>query len=168
MSADTDVDRLARNALVDLNTFWTDVYPDFFGEEFAPLTGGYWSVDSSDIDDSQYPEDTGIGCDEYPIDPADVEMNAFYHRGCDVVAYDRVLLEDQTAQFGPYIGPAIMAHEFGHLLQGPIEPVSGRFGFSETTIYNETQADCLAGAFTQWVVRATPRTRPCGSRTSTA
>jgi len=38
----------------------------------------------------------------------------------------------------------VMAHEFGHAMQG-------RFGFSERGIQDETQADCLAGAWTGWV-----------------
>jgi predicted metalloprotease len=39
-----------------------------------------------------------------------------------------------------------MAHEFGHAMQG-------RFGFAESgrSIQDETQADCLAGAWTRWV-----------------
>jgi predicted metalloprotease len=42
--------------------------------------------------------------------------------------------------------PVIMAHEFGHAMQG-------RFGFAESgrSIQDETQADCLAGAWTRWV-----------------
>jgi hypothetical protein len=40
----------------------------------------------------------------------------------------------------------VMAHEFGHAMQG-------RFGFAESgrSIQDETQADCLAGAWTAWV-----------------
>jgi predicted metalloprotease len=39
--------------------------------------------------------------------------------------------------------PVGMAHEFGHAMQG-------RFGFAESgrSIQDETQADCLAGAWT--------------------
>lgn len=152
-AADNEVDRIARNAFVDLNTFWTEAFPQYFGEDFLPLQGPTSSVDTDDIDYSLYPEDTGIGCEEYPVDPADVEMNAFYHYGCDVVAYDRPFIAGQMEQFGPYINSAIMAHEFGHLLQGPFDGPSGRIGrFTDITIYLETQADCLAGAFTQWVV----------------
>ncbi|SEO90918.1 hypothetical protein [Trujillonella endophytica] len=150
-AADNDVDRLARNAFADLNTFWAEAFPEYYGEDFLPLQGPTSSVDVDDIDYSLYPSDTGLGCDEYPIDPAEVEMNAFYHRGCDIVAYDRAFILTQMEQFGAYINPAIMAHEFGHLVQGPIDEPAGRAGFSDVTIYNETQADCFAGAFTRWV-----------------
>ena len=143
-ATDSDVDRLARNALADLTTFWTDAYPEFYEEDFTPLEGGFWSVDTEDIDDSLYPEETGVGCDELPIDPREAEGNAFYQQDCDVIVYDAALLRELSEQFGSYIGPAVMAHEFGHAMQG-------RFGFSEVTIRDETQADCFAGAFTRWV-----------------
>ncbi|MGY1775672.1 hypothetical protein ACI8AV_07405 [Geodermatophilus sp. SYSU D00804] len=143
-SADTEADRLARNALADLDTFWSEAYPEFFGEEYQPITGGYFSVDSTDIDESAYPS-TGIGCERAPEDPDGVANNAHYDPNCDAVAYDRALLDQLSAEFGPYLGPAVMAHEIGHAMQG-------RFGFADSTIVVETQADCLAGAFTRWVI----------------
>jgi outer membrane murein-binding lipoprotein Lpp len=57
-ASDDEVDRLARNALADLNTFWSEAYPEFYGEDFTPLTGGYWSVDTEDLDYGLYPADT--------------------------------------------------------------------------------------------------------------
>jgi predicted metalloprotease len=143
-ATDSDVDRLARNALADLNDFWSEAYPEFYGEDFTPLAGGYWSVDTEDLDYDLYPSDTGVGCEELPIDPAEVEGNAFYQQDCDVIVYDTALLRQLTEETGSFSGPAVMAHEFGHAMQG-------RFGFSEVTIRDETQADCFAGAFTRWV-----------------
>ncbi|WP_142459157.1 neutral zinc metallopeptidase [Geodermatophilus aquaeductus] len=143
-AADTETDRLARNALADLDTFWSQAYPEYFGEPYEPISGGYFSVDSTNIDESAYPE-TGIGCARAPEDPEGVANNAHYDPNCDVVAYDRALLEQLSAENGPYLGPAVMAHEIGHAMQG-------RFGFADSTIVVETQADCLAGAFTRWVV----------------
>ncbi|WP_029432815.1 hypothetical protein [Blastococcus sp. URHD0036] len=143
-ATDSDVDRLARNALADLNDFWSAAYPEFYGEDFTPLAGGYWSVDTEDLDYDLYPSDTGVGCEELPIDPAEVEGNAFYQQDCDVIVYDTALLRQLTEETGSFSGPAVMAHEFGHAMQG-------RFGFSEVTIRDETQADCFAGAFTRWV-----------------
>jgi predicted metalloprotease len=143
-AADTEGDRLARNALSDLETFWSQAYPEYFGEEYTPLSGGYFSVDSTNIDESAYP-DTGIGCERAPADPEEVASNAHYDPNCDLVAYDRALLEQLGEEYGPYFGPAVMAHEMGHAMQG-------RFGFSDSTIVVETQADCLAGAFSRWVV----------------
>jgi predicted metalloprotease len=143
--SDTGIDQFARNALTDLNEFWSQAYPEFFGGAFEPLKNGYFSVDSNDIDEGAYP-DTGIGCDGSPTDPEEVAGNAFYDPSCDLIAYDRALLEELSTDYGRFLGPVVMAHEFGHAMQG-------RFGFASNgrSILDETQADCLAGAWTAWV-----------------
>ena len=145
-ASDEPIDQFARNALADIETFWTAAYPEFFGEEFTPLGGGYFSVDSEAIDDGAYPE-TGIGCEGSPTSPDSVAGNAFYDPACDLIAYDRALLEELASDYGRFLVPVVMAHEFGHAMQG-------RFGFSERGIQDETQADCLAGAWTGWVAAA--------------
>jgi predicted metalloprotease len=142
-ASDEPIDRFARNALADIETFWTSAYPEFFDEEFTPLEGGYFSVDSEAIDESAYPE-TGIGCEGSPTSPDSVAGNAFYDPACDVIAYDRALLEGLATDYGRFLVPVVMAHEFGHAMQG-------RFGFAGRGIQDETQADCLAGAWTGWV-----------------
>jgi predicted metalloprotease len=141
--SDSDIDQFARNALADLNTFWSQAYPEFFGEEYTPLAGGYFSVDSTNIDPSAYP-DTGIGCAGESIPPDAVAGNAFYAPSCDLIAYDRALIQELSTDYGRFLGPVVMAHEFGHAMQG-------RFGFHDRQILDETQADCLAGAWTRWV-----------------
>src|SRR4051794_23462073 len=52
-TADDPVDQAARNALTDLSTFWGQAYPDAYGEDFAPLRGGIYSVDLDSLDTSQ-------------------------------------------------------------------------------------------------------------------
>jgi predicted metalloprotease len=141
--SDSEVDQFARNALADLETFWKQAYPDFYGEEYTPLAGGFFSVDSNNIDPSAYP-DTGIGCAQEYIPPDAVAGNAFYTSGCDLIAYDRALIEELSNNYGRFLGPVVMAHEFGHAMQG-------RFGFHDRQILDETQADCFAGAWTRWV-----------------
>jgi predicted metalloprotease len=143
--SDTEIDQFARNALTDLDSFWSEAYPEFYGEEYTPLEGGYFSVDSEAIDEDAYPE-TGIGCDGSPTSPDSVAGNAFYDPACDLIAYDRTLLEELSTEYGRFLVPVVMAHEFGHAMQG-------RFGFAESGrgIQDETQADCLAGAWTAWV-----------------
>lgn len=142
---DEPIDQFARNALADLEAFWTEAYPEYFGEEYAPLAGGYFSVDSADLDDGAFPE-TGIGCADSSIPPEVVAGNAFYDPVCDLIAYDRSLLQELSDDYGRFLVPVVMAHEFGHAMQG-------RFGFAESgrSIQDETQADCLAGAWTRWV-----------------
>ena len=144
-AGDEAIDQFARNALADLESFWTQAYPEHFGEAFTPLQGGYFSVDSADLDADAYP-DTGIGCPGSPTDPEEVAGNAFYDPACDVIAYDRALLQELADDYGRFLVPVVMAHEFGHAMQG-------RFGFAASgrNILDETQADCLAGAWTRWV-----------------
>ncbi|SFE70148.1 hypothetical protein [Blastococcus tunisiensis] len=142
-AGDEPIDQFARNALADIETFWTSAYPEFFGEEYAPLAGGYFSVDAEAIDEDAYPAD-GIGCPGSPTSPDSVAGNAFYDPTCDLIAYDRALLEELAVDYGRFLVPVVMAHEFGHAMQG-------RFGFAERGIQDETQADCLAGAWTAWV-----------------
>jgi predicted metalloprotease len=142
---DEPIDQFARNALADLDRFWSGSYPAYFGKEYTPLSGGYFSVDSQAMDESAYP-DTGIGCPGSPTTPDSVADNAFYDPVCDLIAYDRALLEELSADHGRFLVPVVMAHEFGHAMQG-------RFGFAESgrSIQDETQADCFAGAWTAWV-----------------
>jgi len=141
--SDSGIDQFARNALTDLDAFWSEAYPEFFGEEYRPLANGYFSVDSDAVDESAYPS-TGIGCEGSPTSPDSVAGNAFYDPSCDLIAYDRALLEELSTEYGRFLVPVVMAHEFGHAMQS-------RFGFSERGIQDETQADCLAGAWTGWV-----------------
>jgi predicted metalloprotease len=143
--SDSRIDQFARNALTDINAFWTDAYPKFYGADFRPLENGYFSVDSDDIDPTAYPA-TGIGCAGSPTPPDTVAGNAYYDPECDLVAYDRALLQELTHDYGRFLVPVVMAHEFGHAMQG-------RFGFAASgrSIQDETQADCFAGAWTRWV-----------------
>ncbi|TYP85929.1 neutral zinc metallopeptidase [Blastococcus xanthinilyticus] len=139
------IDQLARAALADVERFWSEAYPEYFGEAYVPLAGGYFSVDPGDLDESRYPE-TGIGCAGSYTAPEDVAGNAFYDPACDVIAYDRTMLQELSDDYGRFLVPVVMAHEFGHAMQG-------RFGFAASgrSIQDETQADCLAGAWTRWV-----------------
>ncbi|NEM05229.1 hypothetical protein [Geodermatophilus normandii] len=143
-ATDGPIDTLARNALADLQTFWSDSFPGVFGQGFRPLAGGYFSVDPNDIDPSAYPD--GIGCG---TDPRDLENNAFYCSqagipNSDSISYDRAFLGELASRYGEVLPQLVMAHEFGHAVQG-------RIGYPETSIATETQADCLAGSWTAWV-----------------
>ncbi|MGY1749569.1 neutral zinc metallopeptidase [Modestobacter sp. SYSU DS0511] len=152
-AVDSDVDRLARNALADLNTWWADQFGPVYQQQFPPLTGGYYSVDPADIDPTAYPGGE-IGCGE---PPEAVEDNAFYcgpsqqYPNGDAIQYDRAFLGELafgtggSEGYGRFIPALVMAHEFGHAVQG-------RVGYPvQASIAIETQADCFAGAWTRWV-----------------
>jgi len=146
-AGDGGVDRLVRNALADLETFWGEQFPEVFGTEFVPLEGGYYSVDPENFNPDDYPEDIDSDvCLEDLVDS--VSGNAYYclagNEG-DLIAYDRTLLEQLMNDYGPFLVAMVMAHEFGHAIQGRVGVDSDR------TIVSETQADCYAGAWTGWV-----------------
>ena len=139
-----EVDQLAANALADLSTFWAEQLPAVFGERFEPLAGGFFSVDPDDVDPSVYPD--GVGCG---TDPRDLQDNAFYCESpdapnADSISWDRAFLAQLSDASGRFLPALVMAHEYGHAIQA-------RVGYPGTSILTETQADCLAGAWTAWV-----------------
>jgi predicted metalloprotease len=146
-AADDDVDRVARNALADLNTYWGEQFPGTFGTGLTPLTGGYFSVDPDDLDPARYPNGR-IGCGQ-EIDT--VTGNAYYCSSetgggdGDAIQYDRAFLGELADGYGRFIPALVMAHEFGHAVQA-------RVGYPvDRSINVETQADCFAGSWTAWV-----------------
>ena len=153
-AAETEADVTARNALADLEDFWAQTFPDVYGEEFPVLAGGYFSVDPGDVDESLYPGGE-IGCSS---PPGDVEGNAFYcppdvgASNEDSISYDRTFLQELADEYGRFLPALIMAHEFGHAVQGRVGYPAG-----DTSINTETQADCFAGAWTRWVADGNAR-----------
>ncbi len=147
-ATDSEIDVTARNALADINDFWTQNFQELFDTDFTPLTGGYFSIDPENFDPDDYPDD--IGCLEG--EPENVAGNAFYcfpqpGGGGDNVVYDRTLLESLADDYGRFLPALVMAHEFGHAVQGREAPPS------DLSIVFETQADCYAGAWTGWVAQ---------------
>jgi predicted metalloprotease len=144
-ATDDPVDELARNALADLQDFWGSTCPDVFGQQFQPLSGGYFSVDPDDVDPREYPGGV-VGCGAQPLE---AENNAFYCQApntphSDAITYDRAFLTELADDFGRFIPALVMAHEFGHAVQARVGP-------PQSSIATETQADCYAGSWTRWV-----------------
>jgi predicted metalloprotease len=138
------VDDLSRDALADLEEYWSGAFPEVFGTDFQPLAGGYFSVDPNDVDPGEYPN--GVGCGAAPLE---VASNAFYcqapnTRHSDSITYDRAFLEELADGYGQFLPALVMAHEFGHAVQA-------RVGSPPSSIATETQADCHAGAWSAWV-----------------
>lgn len=70
-----------------------------------------------------------------------LENNAFYTSGGHYIGYDLDLMERSLNRHGDFAPVAILAHEWGHLVQANL-------GIrQEYTILQELQADCLAGAY---------------------
>ncbi|SOD71376.1 predicted metalloprotease [Jatrophihabitans sp. GAS493] len=143
-STTTDFDRLAKNALTDIEAFWRLNYPSISGgKSLSSLKGDIYSVD----DTAPTPSAERNACIA-EVGIRIVEDNAFYCSLDDSIAYDRVgLIPKLAKEYGPYFVAAMFAHEFGHAIQA-------RLGImhAQSSIAKETQADCAAGAFTAWVM----------------
>jgi predicted metalloprotease len=130
----TEVDRIAGNALADVEAYWTEQMPQTFGIKYKPVSGGIYSIDPNDSSQS-------IPCVRKA---SEIRGNAFYCPKADVVAWDRVdLLPALQKRFGPFPIAMVLAHELGHAVQARTREPGTK------TIVVETQADCYAGAWTR-------------------
>ncbi|MGI8695633.1 MAG: hypothetical protein ACR2JQ_03120 [Mycobacteriales bacterium] len=127
-------DRIAENAISDIQRFWTNAFPPVFGTAYRPVTGGFYSVD---------PATSGpIPC---ASSPAEVKGNAFYCGQKDVVVWDRTnLLPVLAKNFGKFTIAMVLAHEWGHAIQ------KRSYYPGKRTIVIENEADCYSGAWTAW------------------
>lgn len=126
------LDDVVATALVDLDTYWSQVMPELYGEPWKPISGGFYPYTSS----SDLPPCPGVR--EY----ADIAQNAFYCPGGDLVAWDdEALMPDLQSQYGNFTLAIVIAHEMGHAVQT-------RSAFPATlTVTKEQQADCFAGGW---------------------
>ncbi|MFI9385830.1 neutral zinc metallopeptidase [Kutzneria sp. NPDC052558] len=125
------VDRLAANAVADVQAFWQKELPADFGKDFTPVRQ-LTSYDS-----------TGQPLRLCGSSSAGL-VNAFYCQQDDSVSWDRgQLLPQLNDSFGPMAVVAVLAHELGHAVQFRL----GSVNQATPTIVKEQQADCYAGAF---------------------
>lgn len=130
------IDKLAGNAVFDIQKFWTEQMPQVFQKQYQPVKAFY----SIDPDGS-----VAAPCTDAP---SDIRGNAFYCPAQDIVAWDRkILLPELQQRFGGYLVAMVLAHEWGHAIQKRTKLPSNR------TIVVETQADCFAGAFTDYALK---------------
>lgn len=130
------IDKIAGNAITDIQGFWTKEMPKVFKKQYEPVKGGFFSVDPS--------TDKTLPPCAQSMD--DIKGNAFYCPSKDVVVWDRTgLLQQMTQNFGKYSAAMILAHEWGHAIQARSQMPS-----QTKTIVVETQADCYSGAFTAY------------------
>ncbi|ANZ38182.1 metalloprotease-like protein [Lentzea guizhouensis] len=145
-SDDGPIDKLAATALTDIEVFWTEQFQDTFGKPWKKLSGGYYSVDTSDATAKPPP------CTQKA---SDVEGNAFYCPAADAIAWDRSsLLPVLQDRFGEAAVVVVLAHEVGHAVQnrmGITPEAERREPDKYPTILTEAQADCFAGSFVRHV-----------------
>lgn len=136
-----DADTVMIAAAIDVGAFWEATYPEVYGEELAPLQGGFWSYGPT-TPDTELPECGGV------MRYDEIAENAFYCPSEDLIAWDRdALIEPFIDQFGAFTAALVMAHEYGHAIQAR----TGDFDTLEQVI-SELQADCFAGAWVAYVV----------------
>ncbi|GAA0533814.1 aminopeptidase [Saccharopolyspora subtropica] len=126
------MDKLARNAVSDVEDYWAEVFPKTFGgKRFQPVRR-LASYDSS-----------GPGMQLCGGSTAGM-VNAFYCPSEDVIAWDRgELLPQLHNSFGPMAVVAVLAHEMGHAVQHR----AGTASANDPVIVLEQQADCFTGAY---------------------
>jgi predicted metalloprotease len=130
------IDRLAGNAVSDIERFWTEQMPEVFNERYQKVEAFY----SIDPDGSR-----AAPCTD---DAADIRGNAFYCPAKDIVAWDRKgLFPELQKQFGDFLVAMVLAHEWGHAIQKRTRMPSNK------TIVVETQADCYAGAWSRYALK---------------
>ncbi len=133
----SDINRIAANAIKDLETFWGTTYPAIFdGEPYTPVAGGFYAIDRN-----TRPSTLPCG----PTDINQVLYNAYYCGFSDAIAWDEeFLMPELAAEYGDFVVAVVLAHEWGHAIQE-------RRRLDEPTVVMELQADCYAGAWVQHV-----------------
>jgi predicted metalloprotease len=128
------VNKLAIEAIADLQAFWKDKFPELYNEDYKPVEGGLYA--------STPESTTGPKCAEGYADVAN--MGAIYCRLDDSVAWDDAdFMPQQRSKFGDFAIPIVLAHEWGHAIQKR----SGFFDQNKITASGELQADCFAGGW---------------------
>jgi predicted metalloprotease len=134
----SELNDLLGATIVDLEAFWTEAYPEAYGEPYLPLEGGLFAIDSSS-DPAEVP------CVGGGVDITVVLDNAYYCPPADAVVWDQEIFIPQMAEdYGPFAAATVIAHEWGHVIQG-------RSQIDEASVILELQADCFAGAWTRRV-----------------
>ncbi|MEI8239391.1 MAG: neutral zinc metallopeptidase, partial [Actinomycetota bacterium] len=128
-------DGFLTHAFKDIEAFWSDQFKATYGIDWTPLKGGIYAA---------YPDRTEAipGCGTAETTFSDVKGNAFYCGHGDFMVYDdSFLLPQLVDELGKEAVAIVLAHEFGHAVQG-------RAGNShQPVILSEQQADCFAGAW---------------------
>lgn len=133
--AGTDMDRLAVDAVSDIEDYWSQTLPQDFGRKFTPIA----KLTSFDANGTSV---------QVCRQPSKGVENAFYCPADDSVSWDRgTLLPVLNKMFGPMSIVTVFAHEMGHAVQYRL----GSVDQSTPTIVKEQQADCYAGSFIRWV-----------------
>ncbi|MEO7556616.1 MAG: neutral zinc metallopeptidase [Acidimicrobiales bacterium] len=136
-----DDDKIIKASVKDIETFWSEEYPALYGSPYEKISNGVHPY-SPDNPPPTCPLTKRTG--SYEDNPG----NAYYCIRGDYLAWDTAnLTNDLLDQFGPFTLAIVAAHELGH----GISARAGVYDQNPPTFLTEQQADCFAGAYTQWV-----------------
>lgn len=140
------IDQLATATLLDVQSYWRATFEPAFGVAWRDISGGFFSVDTSD------PAAPPPPCVDASIQ---LEGNAFYCAAADAIAWDRAalfpVLREQHGDGGIVV---VLAHEVGHAVHhrlGIDSALARRQPDRYPTVLIEAMADCYAGSFVRWV-----------------
>ncbi|MBH0777542.1 metallopeptidase [Nocardia sp. NEAU-351] len=127
-------DKLALNAVDDIQAYWREEYPKYFDGAFTPVERLLsWNAKAPRTQAKEFCKET-----TYHL------VNAAYCRLDNSIGWDReVLLPTMEETFGKMAVVMVLAHEYGHAIQNMAKIVDAK----DPVIVKEQQADCFAGAF---------------------
>jgi len=133
---DGEIDKLASNAVSDIEDYWDGVYSGTFDGQFTPVKA-LISWDANGFDDTSF-----CGEDTYGL------VNAAFCYDDETIGWDRgELLPALRKAYGDMGITMVLAHEYGHAVQHQ----AGLKGDGTPTLVAEQQADCFAGSYMRWV-----------------
>lgn len=136
--------KILKLAIRDIQDYYSGVFPEVYGFEYDPIPNTRIIA----FDENTEPGDFGE-CSEPDEGYEDNANNAFYCVLDDTVRYDNgTLFPTLYENYGnnAIAIAVVMAHEWGHAVQGRTIPTLEEF-VNTPTILKEQQADCFAGAW---------------------
>lgn len=133
---DGEIDELGRQAISDIEEFWTATYGENFDGQFKPVKA-LISWDADGFENSIF-----CGTDTYGL------VNAGFCHDDRTIGWDRgELLPGLKRTYGEIGVAMVLAHEYGHSVQVQ----AGMVNDDTPTLVSEQQADCLAGVYVRWI-----------------
>ena len=137
--------KLLRLSVKDIQEFWTEEFPALFGVDYIRIPNNRIIP----YDERTEPGEFGA-CSSEDATYEDEANNAFYCLVDDTVRYDDgTLFPDLYEQFGPFAIAQVLAHEWGHAIQGRY--LTEDEFLNAPSVLQELQADCFAGAWVDYV-----------------
>jgi len=137
----TTYEQLSALTITDIESFWgthwEQQYPTIL---YSPPTSFTW-----------YDSSTGSippnECTHEIDDPRELAVNAFYCYLDRTISYDLVLAARNYTDAGDFAIVGVIAHEWGHHLQGLIQGQPSAADVPTFSVESELQADCFAGVY---------------------